>query len=97
VSYIIGGLAAVGIAVPDDVRTWITGAIGTLIAALYYVVVRWLEQRVPWVSVLLGSTKQPMAYAKPSADGKAHVITTAPDPVVSSTTQPAEQSQPTES
>lgn len=60
VSYIVGGLAAIGIDVTDDVRSWLAGAIGTLIAAGYYAVARWLEQRYTWASKLLGSTQQPL-------------------------------------
>jgi hypothetical protein len=54
-------------------------AIGLVVAG-YYFAVRKLGARWPLVErFLLGSAKQPVAYARPSSDGAAVVITSLPD------------------
>jgi uncharacterized membrane protein (DUF441 family) len=78
VAYLVGWLASLGIDLSGEQQTALTGVIGTVVAALYYAVVRWAERRWPGLSVLLGSSQQP-SYAPVSADGQAHVVTSLPD------------------
>lgn len=59
VAWIVGLLVSLGIDVSDAQRSWISSAIGAIIAALYYAAVRWAERKWPKLSILLGSTKQP--------------------------------------
>lgn len=77
VSFLVGWLASLGIDLSGEQQTALTGIIGTVVAAVYYALVRLLEKKFPALSVLLGSSKQPR-YAPKSADGKAHVVTSAP-------------------
>lgn len=55
--------ATLDVAVPEEASTGLIIGLTGLVAALYYAVARVLEQRWPWLSVLLGSRKQP-AYVR---------------------------------
>lgn len=48
-----------------------------VLGTVYYAAAKWLEQRYPSLTVLLGSTKQPLAYtsAVAAAPGGAHAVT----------------------
>lgn len=60
VAWIVGGLASLGIDVTDEQQLMLVGLIGTIAGALYHLIAHALEQRYPWASRLLGSTKQPL-------------------------------------
>ncbi len=62
VGYLVGWLATLGITVTSDQQVAIIGAIGTIAAGVYYTVVRLLEKKFPWATVLLGSSVQPTNY-----------------------------------
>ena len=49
---------------PEDATAGVVTAAVAVGIGLYYTVVRLLEQRYPAVGVLLGSTSQPVAYAR---------------------------------
>lgn len=67
VGALISWLLTLGVEVGADAKAGlIAGGTGVLIAA-YYTLVRLAEQKWPWVSVLLGSSKQPEVYRKSKA------------------------------
>lgn len=65
VAVLIAWLSSLGIHVSDDTRSALVSGIGALVAALYYAAVRLLEQRWPWLGLLLGTTKAPTTYSAP--------------------------------
>lgn len=69
-SVLFGWLASLGISVSDEAQSALAAGIGALAAAVYYTAVKLLEKRWPMLTVLLGSTKQPVAYAS-AADATA--------------------------
>lgn len=62
VGYLVGWLSTLGITVTDDQKAALVGGIGTVAAALYYLLARILETKVPALTWLLGSPVQPVAY-----------------------------------
>jgi hypothetical protein len=64
---LFGWLASLGINVSDEAQSALAMGIGAVLAAVYYTLVKKLEKRFPFLTVLLGSTQQPVAYA-PAAD-----------------------------
>lgn len=52
-------LVSRGIEVNDEVQTQFTNGLTGLISAGYYVVVRLIERRVPWVGAFLGRRATP--------------------------------------
>ena len=61
-AYVFGWLASLGISVTDEQKAAVAGAIGTVVAGLYYYVARLLEKKYPALTWLLGSPVQPTAY-----------------------------------
>lgn len=59
-------LAAANIDLGPEGYSALTAFLGALIGAVYYVVVRFLEQKFPWVGNFLGSAKKPV-YTEPAA------------------------------
>lgn len=59
VGWVVTFLVARGFAVDDGTKTQITSAVTVLVGALYYVIIRLLEQVKPKVGVLLGAAKPP--------------------------------------
>lgn len=57
-------LADYGIELPVEPATVVATALGV---SAYYTLARLLESQVPWLGVLLGSTKQPSYAVKPRA------------------------------
>lgn len=57
-------LVTFGIEVPKEAQEELTLLIGGAAIALYYALVRWLEQKFPNVGILLGYIKQPV-YVDP--------------------------------
>lgn len=53
---IIAGLANIGI---DVDQTALVAVLNGVVIGLYYIVVRWLEKRIPWMGWLLGYPKPP--------------------------------------
>jgi len=49
-----------GIVLDEDTSAQLAAGVTGLVLVVYYAVVRWLEQRWPWVGRLLGSTRQPV-------------------------------------
>ena len=54
-----------GVGVAEDAGTALTVGLVGLFTALYYTLARVLEQRWPWLGVLLGSRRQP-TYGQPN-------------------------------
>lgn len=66
-SVLFGWLVSLGVNVSDEAQAALTSGVGAVLAAVYYTLVKKLETRFPQLTVLLGSTQQPVAYA-PTAD-----------------------------
>lgn len=81
VAWLVGWLASLGIDVSGDAKDALTFGIGTVVAMAYYTVVKKLERKFPWVTVFLGSSQQPVAYA-PSLDAVPKVDAAAVEPVL---------------
>lgn len=70
VAAIIGWLVSMGLPLDPEFEGYLFTVINLAFAGLYWLIVRLLEVYVsPKFSVLLGSLKQPMIYAKPDASG----------------------------
>ena len=54
--------AKLDIIVSEDTSAQVTALAVSAVIALYYLVARWLEQRVPWAGRLLGVSKEPSYY-----------------------------------
>lgn len=65
VGQVVAWLALLNVELTDDAQTGLTAFLGGLITAVYYVLVRLAEQKLPWVGVLLGLAKTPDGYSKP--------------------------------
>lgn len=62
VGQVVAYVATLGIVVPGDVETALTVVLGFIATAVWYTVVRWLEQKFPKVGVLLGWAAVPSDY-----------------------------------
>lgn len=62
VAGIITVLAALGADIDPAAEAILTPAVAFVLGTLYYLGVRWLGKRVPWVEGLLGSARVPTAY-----------------------------------
>ena len=62
VGQIVAYLATIGIVLPDDVMAAVTVVLGFVVTSVYYLVVRWLEQKFPKIGVLLGWAAVPESY-----------------------------------
>ena len=67
VGQIAAYLATIGIELPDDVMAAVTVILGFIITAIWYTVVRFLEQKWPWIGVLIGWAATPDGYT-PATD-----------------------------
>lgn len=70
VGQIVAYLATIGIVLPDDVMAALTVVLGFIVTTVYYLVVRFLEQKFPKLGALLGWAAVPAAYV-PAKDRKA--------------------------
>lgn len=59
VGQVAAWLALKGVQLDDQTVVAATAALGGLLSAVYYLVVRLIEQKFPQIGVLLGSTKKP--------------------------------------
>lgn len=66
VGQIAAYLATIGITLPDEVVAAVTVVIGFIITAVYYAALRFLEQKWPWIGVLLGWAATPDGYTPAS-------------------------------
>lgn len=60
VGWVVAWVSTLGINVSDTARAALVGIIGTVAAGGYYALVRVLERRWPFLSVLLGSKVRPV-------------------------------------
>lgn len=59
VGVLVSWLASLGITVSDSAQTALVAGLGALAAAVYYALVRLLENRWPWFGRLLGKPTAP--------------------------------------
>ena len=62
VGQIAAYLATIGVVLPDDVMSAVTVVLGFAVTTVYYLAVRWLEQKFPKLGVLLGWAAVPESY-----------------------------------
>ena len=70
VGQIVAYIATLGLVVPGDVENALTVILGFIFTSVYYLAVRWLEQKFPKIGALLGWAATPDGYT--SADGAKH-------------------------
>jgi len=77
VGNVLGWLTTLGLPLPEEVSTSLTGLLTLLIGAVfsiaYYALVRWLEQEHPSIGILLGIAKAPVAYSAQPDEAKAMI------------------------
>lgn len=66
VGQLIAWLATLGMTVPEDVETALTVILGFVVTTVYYVAIRFLEQKFPKLGALLGWAAVPAAYLSPA-------------------------------
>lgn len=74
VSVVVWALTPLGVSVPPSFSTWLEGALPVVLAALYYLLAKWLEHvapSIPW----LGSTRRPL-YTPPAVAGNTYALAT---------------------
>lgn len=64
VGQIVSYIATLGIVVPGDVETALTVILGFIATTIWYVAVRFLEQKFPKLGILLGWAETPGEYAR---------------------------------
>lgn len=69
----IAWLITLGVEVDPSTQAGLTTGLTGLVIIVYYTVVRLLEKRWPFLSVLLGSKQIPAAYAPSGEDGVANI------------------------
>ena len=62
IGQIVAYLATIGIVLPDDVMAALTVVLGFIVTTVYYLVVRFLEQKFPKLGALLGWAAVPESY-----------------------------------
>ena len=62
VGQIVAYIATLGLVVPDDVENALTVILGFIVTTVWYVVVRFLEQKFPKIGILLGWAAVPESY-----------------------------------
>jgi len=67
VAAVVGFLADQGVILDDGASAGLVLFLSSLAGAIYYVVVRLIAKRFPWVEKFLGSSKAPVGFAKPEA------------------------------
>lgn len=65
VGQIVAYFATIGLTIPEDVETSLTVILGFAVTTVYYLAVRFLEQKFPKLGVLLGWAAVPAAYMSP--------------------------------
>ena len=68
IAAVVGWLATLGINVSDAAQTALAIGIGGVVSAAWYTLIRWAEQRWPWLGALIGSTKTPDGYSSGDSD-----------------------------
>lgn len=63
VGQIVAFVATLGIEVTPDQEAAFTTVLGFVAAALYYLIIRFLEQKFPWMGALLGWATTPDGYS----------------------------------
>lgn len=74
VGQIAAYLATIGIELPEDVMAAVTVVLGFIITALWYTVVRFLEQKWPWIGILLGWAATPDGYTPANEREDLHAL-----------------------
>ena len=59
-----------GVVIDTDTSTSLTAALVVVVTAVYYGVLRVLEQKIPWLGILLGWKAQPVYTGGNAASGK---------------------------
>ncbi len=67
VGALVSWLITLGIEVDSTTQAGLVTGLTGVVTAAYYTIVRLLETRIPWIGVLLGTTKVPSYEAKHSA------------------------------
>lgn len=62
VGQIAAYLATIGVTLPEDVMAAVTVVLGFVFTTVYYILVRWLEQKFPKLGILLGYAAVPAGY-----------------------------------
>ncbi|WP_423058719.1 hypothetical protein [Brevibacterium linens] len=62
VGQIVSYFTTIGLTVPEEVQAALTVILGFVVATLYYLAVRFLEQRFPKLGALLGWAATPDGY-----------------------------------
>lgn len=68
VGQIIAFVATLGIEVTPEQEAAFTTVLGFVAAALYYLIIRFLEQKFPWMGALLGWAATPDGYSHGDAE-----------------------------
>lgn len=64
VGAVLTTLAEAGLNIDEAGQQGLTTALFVLFTAIYYFIVRLIEQHVPWFGILLGYAKSPDSYSK---------------------------------
>lgn len=64
VGQLVAYLVSLGIVIPEDVEAALTVILGFVVTSVYYLIVRFLEQKFPKLGALLGWAATPGVYAK---------------------------------
>lgn len=71
VGWLLSVLALINVEVTPDTRASLIGLVTAVLSALYYIVVRWAEQRWPGLGWLLGKPVQPVYVNAKTIPGEA--------------------------
>lgn len=63
VGQIVAFFLSIGLTVSEDQEAAFTTVLGFLVTAVYYLLIRFLEQKFPWIGVLLGWAATPDGYS----------------------------------
>lgn len=89
VSFLAAWLVSKGVQVDDESRTLLVSGVGSLVGGVYYLVVRLLERKFAWATVLLGSNQQPTRYAPAAEPDSPTTATVSPGPAASTSSESA--------
>ena len=67
VGAILGWITSTGIEVDPELKGLLTVLLMAGFTGLYYAAVRFVEEKLPWVGILLGYAKSPDSYSKGQA------------------------------
>lgn len=67
VGSILGWITSTGIEVDPELKGLLTVLLMAGFTGLYYAAVRFVEEKLPWVGILLGYAKSPDSYSKGQA------------------------------